>query len=257
LIASINEKSGKMEYSLRVTFEPEEKKDDPAYEMNPEQKTVLSILDEVYSKTAKHVNTKKKVLKLHYFDINIPQATIKPFVYRYKDEVSLEPILTQPASVYMKAFKVSDTFKTRFEGLDGEIIPWEDLENADFDIIPVIKFRRLFVGSTNNSIQHQLVSGIVLNITAHVQESGQKETLEKYVQEHPEEVENYLEQIKKIRQRNVSLQRTLNEPDNKPPESENVNEESEKKDNDPDGISKPDDFGKDIKKITSRAPKRK
>ena len=256
LLASVNENSGKLEHSMRVLFDSEEKKDDPEYKMNPEHKAALEMLDAIYMKTAIHMDANKKNLKQPYFNLSTPQATIKPIVYRYLDELTLEPIPTKPSSMYLKAFKVSDTFKTRFEGLDGKTIPWEDLENADFDIIPVVKFRRFFVGA-KVSIQHQLVSGIVFNITESVQESAQKETLEKYIQEHPEEVENYIAQITKIRERNALLKKQTDGDTKQPPESETKKNEEKAPENDPEGIAKPEGFGKDIKQITSKAPKRK
>ncbi|GIW70147.1 MAG: hypothetical protein KatS3mg101_0894 [Patescibacteria group bacterium] len=111
-------------------------------------------------------------------------------------------------------------FKAPVEDKTGEpfkTIPWEILESASFEYIPIVVFKQLYIGGGKVVMQYDVISAVVTSITPIGTRSLQTETLNKY-KENKEvyerlkrEIEYFESGFRRKEDDNVSLKQFLSE----------------------------------------------
>lgn len=144
--------SGRLESSILIALDP----------TKPELVGLRGALNDIYNDLATiYYNNRFQAGNPQCVMAGIP-GIIRHFVSESFDKETGMP-LDRPPAIFLKLYELPWS-KTQFLTPDGEVIPWSDLVNVDMDIIPLIRFRRIYIGS-KPSFQFDLYSAIVTSIS--------------------------------------------------------------------------------------------
>lgn len=254
--------NGRMDYSIQSKFSPK----------NPDHVTFLEKFQGIYEKSVDAVFVHRKTVKVTLFNKTMPEATgFKNPIYRPKDEITDEILTDKDASMFLKPFCFSPTFKTNFLDLKGNELDWNLLKDVQFDYVPVLKLKHIHIGS-KISMQMNICSAYITDIRPMEQYVLQKESLLEYNTNNKDAAAALEAKIAELLNLQKELKKSMAE---EPKEDDHIKKELEgEKEKEPEkekevegekeiekaspskGIPKPENFG-DIKKITKNAPKRK
>jgi hypothetical protein len=257
--------NGRMDYSIQSKYSPK----------NSEHVLFLQKFQEIYEKCVEAVFLHRKTVKVPLFNKSMPEATgFKNPIYRPKDEITDEVLTDKDASIFLKPFYMSPTFKTKFLDLNEKELDWNLLKDVQFDYVPVLKFKHIHIGS-KISMQINISSAYITDIRPMEQYVEQKESLMAYNTNNKDAAAALEAKIAELLNLQKELKKSMNEGNGesehveKKELEENIKKEKElekesekeqekelEKSSPSKGIPKPENFG-DIKKLTKNAPKRK
>lgn len=159
--------SGRIEHTILISL-------DPAI---PELAMLHQTFNQIY-------NDLSNVLFVNRFAAGFPQLILaavpsvmkSPVTITYNQETG-EP-LDKPPAIYAKLYDMKFS-KTTFMLPDGTPVEWADLTNASVTLVPLFRFRRIYIGS-KPSIQMDLYSAVVLDIQPIQNEAVQLHSCKRY-----------------------------------------------------------------------------
>ena len=192
LRTNYNAQTGRTENSIMVRYDIN----------NPEQARFLEVIDEIHNGSAQIIQAYKMAVKMPHFNAQMAQATgFKHPVYRPLDEVNGTPIDGRQPSMFLKLFqrgKAPFVEQTIFTGLDEKPIPWTLLQNVEMKFIPLLIFKRIYVGGGKVSIQIEMLSAVVTSIKSRGTSSSQQATISRLQQVRPDLADTVSAQLAKI-----------------------------------------------------------
>jgi hypothetical protein len=184
--------SGRVEHSIMVSFDVND----------DEQVRFIETINQVHAGAAYILQQMKGAVKLFNFNAQMAEATgLKNPIYRPRDEVTGEILQGRKPSNYFKLFqrgKPPMVEQTLFTDLNGKPIPWALLQGVEMKFIPLIHFKRIYVGGGKASIQMEVVSAIVTSIRARNTATQQLSTIHRLQHTRPELVDTVAAQLAKL-----------------------------------------------------------
>ncbi len=180
------------DYSIFVGFKPN----------NPDHSKFLSTLDSLYKEVATLLHGVKVKVNLQYFNKNAPEGMLKYPVYKPWDKDTGEPSADKPPSTYLKLFKRGTPpklWQTKFFTANGDPIDWDLLKSVVIKFIPLINVKHIYVGGGKASIQMDVESAIVTEISPMKQMALQNNTMQKLLSERPGLADTVEAQLAKLR----------------------------------------------------------
>lgn len=192
LRTTANVQTGRSEHSIMVR-----------YDINtPEQARFLEVIDEIHNGSAQIVQAYKMPVKMPHFNAQMAQATgFKHPVHRPLDELTGVPTEGRQPSMFLKLFqrgKAPFVEQTIFTGLDGKPIPWTLLQNVEMKFIPLLHFKRIYVGGGKVSMQIEMLSAVVTSIKSRGTTTNQQATISRLQEARPELADTVSAQLAKI-----------------------------------------------------------
>lgn len=180
-------KSGRMEYSIMVKYNLGKK----------DQAEMIAALDKLHYTCAVALQKQRGSVKLHSFSAeHAEMCGFKNPTYRARDPVSSEYIEGASPTCFLKLFKRQNG-STLFTRPDGTPIDWRILQNAEVTFIPLIHFKRIYVGS-KPSLQSELKSAIVTSAVPQNSNSLQQSTMKRLMAMRPDLANTVAAQIAKL-----------------------------------------------------------
>ena len=192
LRSQANAQTGRVEHSMMTRFDMN----------NPEQARFLQVIDEIHAGSAYIVQQYKVAVKMPRFNAEMAQDTgFKHPVYRPLDEVTGQPSEGRQPSMFFKLFqrgKAPFCEQTMFTDVQGKVIPWTLLQNVEMRFIPLLHFKRVYVGGGKISLQIEMLSAIVTSIKGRGTTTNQMSTISRLQQARPELVDSVAAQLAKL-----------------------------------------------------------
>jgi len=172
IITKPNARGGN-DYSILVKFD----------NANDDHCKFVEAMKAIHFGTAHILNACKGQVKLYNFTPNMAEATgLKSPIYIARDEMTGEIIQGKAASMFLKLFsrgKPPMVEQTLFTDPSEEKIPWHLLNTVEMKFIPLIHVKRIYIGGGKASIQMEIISAIVTNITPKNTTTKQLSTINK------------------------------------------------------------------------------
>jgi hypothetical protein len=181
--------SGRDEHSIAVTFNTSD----------PEQLKLIAAMTEVHAGSAQILQNVRGAVGMPHFQAALAEAAnYKNPVYYPRDKMSGELIPGRAPSMFFKLFSRGTApfvQQTLFTGLDGKPIPWTMLRNVEMTFIPLLHFKKIYVGGGKASLQFEMVSAVVTSIKACGSSTSQEDTIKRVLQKNPELLEKVASQL--------------------------------------------------------------
>lgn len=164
---------------------------------NPEESKMIAAQDEVHAGCAHIVQQYRHAVKIPSFSAeHAVMCGFKNPTYRPVDSTTGEIMQGASPTCFMKLFKRPNG-STLFTDPNGTPIDWKLLRNVELTFIPLIHFKRIYVGS-KPSLQSEVKSGIVTKVQAQNSTSLQTYTLQKLQAARPDLVNSVTAQLAKL-----------------------------------------------------------
>jgi len=184
--------SGRMEHSIMCRFDAN----------NSDHNQFINAMTQLHGGCAFILQQMKGAVKLYNFNAQMAEATgLKSAIYRPRDEITGEIIQGRAPSMFLKLFsrgKPPMAEETLFTGLDEKPITWTLLRGVEMKFIPLIHFKRMYVGGGKASIQMEVVSAVVTSIRARNTTTRQVTTIHNLRQTRPELADTVAAQLAKL-----------------------------------------------------------
>jgi len=189
---NVNAQTKRTEHSIMIRFDAS----------NPEHNKMLEVMNSIHTGSAQIVQAYKGIVKMPHFNATMPEATgFKTPVHRKMDEMSGKYVEGHAPTMFLKLFtrgKAPFVEQTMFTGLDGKPIPWSLLKNVEMKFIPLLHFKRIYVGGGKVSLQIEMVSAVVTYIKGRGTSTAQTSTITRLLGARPELQDAVAAQLAKI-----------------------------------------------------------
>ena len=162
----------------------------------------------VYTGCCKIVEDNKKVLKKPNFSAANCGDLFKDPMYWPCDKVTQERIVGKNPSMFVKLKKTQNS-STLFTDMNNKPIDWSLLTDVELRIVPLLHYKKIYVGANLIRMKIFLISAVVTKIAAAGTESKQVSTVERLKNKYSnlaDEVESQLAELRMARQETLSQQ---------------------------------------------------
>ena len=246
VISKSSNNPDKMDESIMIKFDIN----------NKEQFESMDAIRGVYTKCASILAGVKGIVKMHTFDSKTPESGFRNPIYYPRDDVTGEIIPGRSPSTFLKLFNRTNnnnTEQTLFVDPKNKPVDKKLLLSVEMSFIPLIHFKRLYIGSGKCILQMEMKSAIITDIRPRNTQSKQIYTINKLNQNNPElenKVASQLARLTADKQETLLPAPTIN--------SNQQTKESEQSTlNDIHPTNSVSQFPSSIQEAVNKAPKRK
>lgn len=196
-ISEKEENDGRISYSMRFSLDPNDNAD------------LIKKVEDIYMGTAVQIDLNKNDLgdAYEYFQVDRPFASgYKSPLYYSKDKVTKKVIPGRKVSQYIKLFNYGPANRSNFiNPIDGGSIDWSLLIGAELEIIPLIRYEKIYCGGGKLSLQTKLISAVLVSAEAPNSQVKQQDTIDK-IREDESLVEDLRQQLMKLQAKYQELE---------------------------------------------------
>jgi hypothetical protein len=222
---------------------------------NEEHNQLESTLTQFYNDVAQTLHKNKMKAGMKHFDLNNPEALLKPVIYRQVDKETGEYVEGKSPALFMNLLDKGGR-KAVFTDIDDPDtpMPWKNLENVEMTYIPLLKFERVYIG-TKASIQFYIESAVVTSCKPSGSSTKQTVTINRLRQTRPDltgKVQGQMARITSSKQDSIlNRQQTQTQTKDEHPDEEPDNGDAEPTFS---GVTKQSDT---MANVTASAPTRR